>query len=74
MAMQKEKPLMILRTNLLGEKKYKEFLLQLSYWPKEVQLEGINLNTLYCETAFLDEESPFALAKEESLKRYLKNR
>ncbi|MEM8899661.1 MAG: hypothetical protein AAGC85_16220 [Bacteroidota bacterium] len=74
LAVAKEKPLMILRTNLLGDRKYKEFLLQLSYWPEEVRLEGINLNTLYCETAFLDEESPFALAKEFSLKRYLQNR
>ncbi|MEM6763384.1 MAG: hypothetical protein AAF824_04270 [Bacteroidota bacterium] len=74
LAKKHQKPLSILRTNLLGKNKYGEFLFQLSYWPDEVEVKGINLNTLYCETAFLDEESPFALARENRLKQYLKNR
>ncbi len=67
----KEKPVMILQTNLLGKDKYHQFVNELRFWEDEVQLESMVINTDYCDLPFHPDAGQYSISKESRLLSYL---
>lgn len=67
-----QKPVLIVHTNLVGKEKLLMFKNQLRFWDKEVELKGIVLNSLFCESPLADSSSHFGLANDRDFQRYLK--
>ena len=71
--MEWQKPGIVLQTNLIGEEKLNTFKYQLRYWDEKTKLDGIVLNSLYCDLSLAEKESYFALGKDDDFLAFLKN-
>jgi hypothetical protein len=65
------KPVLGYEANLLGKDQALEFSCRLQYWPKEVQVSGLVLNTLYSRTVLQDSTSYYGLANKPTFHRAL---
>jgi hypothetical protein len=67
------KPAFILQSNLLGDDKVLLFKNQIRFWPHHARVEGIVLNTLYCDLSLKDTATRFALGNDPGFQSYLKH-
>ena len=67
-----QKSALIVQTNLVGREKLLLFKNQLRFWDEKVVIEGIVINSLFCEFPLADSSSHFGLAKDKQFQSYLK--
>jgi hypothetical protein len=67
-----QKPIFLTHTDLLGSNKLAQLQAHLRFWPENVRLRGIVLNTIYPTPSVLDSTSHFGLAQDAALLRWLR--
>lgn len=67
-----QKPIFIYRSNLIGEQK--DFLLKnrLRFWEDSVQIDGLAINTLYSQPAFLDSTTYYGLMGKKEVLQFIR--
>lgn len=72
LARQSGQPVFLAQTNLLGENRLLQLKNHLRFWPRDVELKGLVLNTIYPTPSVLDSSSQFGLAHERELIAWLR--
>jgi hypothetical protein len=70
-ALEYNKTLFIAQTNILGDNKLLLYKNQLRFWDDAVQVEGLIINSLYCQSSLADSTTRFGLARDKELLEYL---
>ena len=70
-AFEYNKTLFIAQTNILGDNKLLLYKNQLRFWDDAVQVEGLIINSLYCQSSLADSTTRFGLARDKELLEYL---
>lgn len=65
------KPVFIYRANLMGEGQLLQLKNRLRFWPEELQLTGLCINTLYAPIAARDDHTYYGLADNADVLEYL---
>jgi hypothetical protein len=71
LAAQHDKPVFIYRANLLGEEQLLQLKNRLRFWPAEVKLTGLCINSLYASIAARDDHTYYGLADDAEVMAYL---
>lgn len=67
-----QKPVFIFRANIMGEQQAEQFQNRLRFWPDQVQLNGVVVNSLYARIPMLDSTSYYGLADNPEFSAFLK--
>lgn len=70
-ALEHNKAIFIAQTNILGDNKLLLYKNQLRFWDEAVQVEGLTINSLYCQSSLADSSTRFGLARARELLGYL---
>lgn len=66
------KPIFLVQANLLGQNRLEQLQNHLRFWPKDVWVRGIVLNTIYTTPSVLDDSTHFGLANDPDLIAWLR--